>query len=239
MNTDAAAAGARTALRVLGLALAGLIVLAATYLVLALILGAIPQNRGFVATTDGIPVYVRTNGVHAELIVPTRHGSVDWSAEFPVHHTGGLQAPLDWIAFGWGDRDFLLNTPTWADLRPLTALVAISGLGHGAMHVEYIESPNAYKVRRVQMSEAEYQRLVSFVRGSFARDAGGAVQVIAAPGYLHTDAFYEAGASYTFWHTCNEWTRRALAHAGVRTAVWAPFDTAIFYHLQPPQPAKR
>jgi hypothetical protein len=40
--------------------------------------------------------------------------------------------------------------------------------------------------------------------------------------------------SYTFWHTCNEWTRRALATAGVRTATWAPFDIAVMFHLPPP-----
>lgn len=239
MTIGAASSAARTTLRVFAFAFAGLIVLAATYLVLALVLGAIPQNRNFVASADGVPVYVRTNGIHAELILPTRHGAVDWSGEFSVKHTAGLQAPPEWIAFGWGDRGFLLNTPTWADLRPLTALVAISGLGRGAMHVEYVESPTAYKVRRVRVSEAEYQRLASFVHGSFARNAAGAVQVIAAPGYLNTDAFYEAVESYTFWHTCNEWTRRALAHAGVRTAVWAPFDTAVFHHLPEASPARR
>lgn len=239
MNTGAAASATRTTVRVVGLALAAILLLAATYVVLALVLGAIPQNRGFVASAEGVPVYVRTNGIHAELIVPTHQGGIDWSGEFPVSNTAGLRAPTDWVAFGWGDRDFLLHTPTWADLRPLTALKAISGLGSGAMHVEYVESPNAYKVRRVKISDAEYQRLVAFIRNSFARDANGAVQLIKAPGYFQNDAFYEAVASYTFWHTCNEWTRRALSHAGVRTPVWAPFDTAIFFQLPEPQPARR
>jgi len=239
VRTAAAASVARTTLRVLALALAGLVVLAATYLVLTLVLGAIPQNRGFVASADGVPIYVRTNGIHADLVVPTRHGDVNWSDEFPVQHMGGLPAPTEWIAFGWGDRGFLLTTPTWADLRATTALLAITGLGRGAMHVEYIESPAAYKVRRVRVSETEYQRLVSFIRASFERDAGGKVRRIDAPGYIQADAFYEAVESYTFWHTCNEWTRRALAHAGVRTAVWAPLDAAIFYHLPEPKAGQR
>lgn len=238
MRTNPAAAATRSATRIVGFALALLLLLAATYVVLALVLGAIPQNRGFVASAEGVPVYVRTNGIHAELIVPTQHGTVDWSEEFPVRNTAGLRAPTDWIAFGWGDRDFLLNTPTWSDLRPLTALKAVSGLGRGAMHVEYVESPSAYKVRRVKISEAEYQQLVSFIRSSFTRDATGAVQLIATPGYFDNDAFYEAVASYTFWHTCNEWTRRALSHAGVRTPVWAPFDTAIYYQLPEPPPKR-
>ena len=81
------------------------------------------------------------------------------------------------------------------------------------------------------MSAAEYERLVAAIRGSFVRDTDGAVRQIDAPGYFESDAFYEAVPSYTFWYTCNEWTRRVLASAGIRTATWSPFDTAIMLHL--------
>ena len=60
---------------------------------------------------------------------------------------------------------------------------------------------------------------------------------IDAAGYGDNDAFYEAIPRYTFWYTCNEWTRRALAAAGVRTAIWAPFDTAS--SIICPMPARR
>jgi uncharacterized protein (TIGR02117 family) len=142
-----------------------------------------------------------------------------------------LVAPARWIAFGWGDRGFMLTTPTWADLRPGTAITALSGLGRGAMHVEYVDSPGAYDARRVRLSAEQYRRLAAFIRDSFVRDAGGAVRRIDAPGYFGTDAFYEAQPTYTFWYTCNEWTRRALAAAGVTTAWWAPFDIAVMHHL--------
>jgi uncharacterized protein (TIGR02117 family) len=83
----------------------------------------------------------------------------------------------------------------------------------------------------VRISAEQYARLVAYVRASFVRDADGAVQRIAAPGYFDTDAFYDAVPTYTFWYTCNEWTRRALAVAGVRTAWWAPFDIAVMRQL--------
>ena len=214
-----------------GIFVAALLATLALYIGCALLLGAIPRNTGFVESENGIPVYVRTNGVHAELILPTRSPAFDWSAEFPVGHMRALAAPTEWIAFGWGDRGFMLNTPTWSDLRPGTAIVALSGAGSGAMHVEYIETPTAYKSRRIRISSAEYERLVAYIRASFVRDTRRRVRQIDAPGYFETDAFYEAVPSYTFWYTCNEWTRRALASAGIRTAMWAPFDTAVFYHL--------
>ena len=214
-----------------GIFVAALLATLVLYIGCALLLGAIPRNTGFVESENGISVYVRTNGVHAELILPTRSSAFDWSTEFPVGHMRALAAPTEWIAFGWGDRGFMVNTPTWSDLRPGTAIVALSGAGSGAMHVEYIETPTAYKSRRIRISSAEYERLVAYIRASFVRDRDGRVRQIDAPGYFETDAFYEAVPSYTFWYTCNEWTRRALASAGIRTAVWAPFDTAVFYHL--------
>jgi len=214
-----------------GIVVAALLAALALYVGCALLLGAIPRNSGFVESESGIPVYVRTNGVHADLVVPTRYGAVDWSLEFPAAHMRSLAAATDWIAFGWGDRGFMIETPTWSDLRPGTAIVALSGAGSGAMHVEYIETPLAYRVRRVRLSPPEYERLASYVRGSFVRDATGGVRRIDAAGYGGSDAFYEAIPRYTFWYTCNEWTRRALAAAGVRTPLWAPFDTAIMLQL--------
>ncbi len=211
---------------------AALIVIVATYVTTAIALGAIPVNAAFTETPDGVPVYLRTNGVHAELILPTRAANVDWSIEHPTAHMRSLPEPLEWVAFGWGDRGFFAHTPTWADLRPATALIALSGIGPGAMHVEYIESPRSYKAREVKISAEQYARLVAFIRASFQRDAAGRPHRTKLPGYFLTDAFYDASRSYKFWFTCNDWVRRALTEAGVRTSVWAPFDTALFYQLQ-------
>lgn len=204
----------------------------ASYLLLAVVLGAWPVNRGFVEAPDGVAIYVRTDGVHAEIVVPTRAEGVDWSIDHPPRHFRRLDAPLAWIAFGWGDRDFYLNTPTWRELRLRTALVALSGLGQAAMHVEYLDRPEAYAAQRVRISPAQYRRLVDYLRASFRRDREDRPIRIDAPGYFDTDAFYEAIPVYTFWFTCNEWVRRGLAEAGVRTAAWAPLDIAIFQQLR-------
>ena len=110
--------------------------------------------------------------------------------------------------------------------------MALTGLGPGAMHVEYIESPRAYKAREVKVSPEQYARLVAFIRASFERDAGGRPHRLNLPGYFSSDAFYAASDRYKFWFTCNDWVRKALTEAGVRAPLWAPFDTALFYQLQ-------
>ena len=202
------------------------------YVAVALVLGLIPVNAGFRSTADGIPVYVRTNGVHAELVLPTRGGGIDWTLDHPAGDMRALAAPLPWIAFGWGDAEFFATTPTWSDLKFGTALRALSGTGEGAMHVEYLAAPSALAGRELRLSAEQHARLVEYIRASFVRDADGRPRRLRAPGYFDTDAFYAAGPRYTIWFTSNEWVRRGLHVAGVRAPVWAPFDRALFFQLR-------
>lgn len=205
------------------------------YLLAALALGLVPVNRGFRDAPNGVVIYVRTNGVHAEFVLPAR-GAYDWTREFPPRSiVDATRVPslagFDWIAFGWGDRAFYLHTPRWRDLRPGIAFNALAGLGPAAMHVEYLARPHDYRSVRVDIDEAQYRRLVDYVRAGFARDAQAGVVRIDHPGYFATDAFFEGTGHYSPWFTSNEWVRRGLAQAGIRTAAWSPFDVALFWHL--------
>jgi uncharacterized protein (TIGR02117 family) len=214
--------------------LAGALLLPALYLAAALVLGLVPINADFRSTPDGIPVYVRTNGVHAELVLQTQGGGIDWTTDHPAGDMRALPAPLPWIAFGWGDAQFFATTPTWSELRFGTALAALSGTGAGAMHVEYLARPEAYPGRELRLTADQHARLVGYIRGSFERDADGRPRRLAAPGYFASDAFYAAGPRYSLWTTSNEWVRRGLQVAGVRVPLWAPFDVAIFFQLREP-----
>lgn len=231
--------------RLIGCSMLVVLAPASLYLVLALIGGTFAVNRAFAPTPvarGGVALYLRTNGVHADLVLPVRwpdegsgRAQHDWSNEFPlaqiVAPAMAARGPWRWIAFGWGDRGFYLQTPRWRDLRASTAWIALTGQGSGAVHVEYIDVPERFAVRRIEIDPAQYQRLVGFVRAWMRRDADGALQRIDHPGYGLTDAFYEATGRYTPWLTSNQWVRDALAHAGVRTAAWAPFDAALYWHL--------
>jgi uncharacterized protein (TIGR02117 family) len=221
------------------LARAALLVVAAplAYLLAAFLLGVVPVNRDFrPAQRDGVAVYLRTNGLHAEIVVPARE-PFDWTQEFPPESIVDPARvppaePHRWLAFGWGDRDFLLNTPTWGDLRARTAWVALYGSGRGAVHVEYLVRPEDYESVRVVVSGEQYLALAGYLSATLRRDAQQRPIRIDAPGYFATDAFFEAIPAYDAFFTCNEWVRRGLAAAGVRTAVWAPFDGALFYQLR-------
>lgn len=197
------------------------------------VFGAVPINSDFEPASDGIRLCVRTNGIHADIVVPSVSDIVDWQIQHPIQHFPALTTPYDYISFGWGDRGFYLYAPTWSELTVGTALTAVSGLGSAALHVEYIDTIASDETTAcTRISSEQYRVLAEYIRSTFKVDSAGAVILIDAPGYTESDAFYEAQGAYHIFTTCNEWVRRGLSVSGVRTAAWSPFDGALLRQLR-------
>lgn len=209
------------------------------YLATALVLGIVPVNRHWQptpSTQGGVVVWLRTNGIHADLVLPAvaPHdftGTFARAALIDPHPLAPREA-FGWLAFGWGDRGFFLHARGWADLAPGIALRALGGRSPSAMHVEYLQRPADFFATPLWLSAEEYDRLVAYILAGFALDASAGARRIEHPGHSATDAFYAGVGSYSLVLTSNEWVRRGLAQAGVRTAVWAPFDRALFWQVR-------
>jgi uncharacterized protein (TIGR02117 family) len=203
------------------------------YLLAALVLGLVPMHAQFRQSAAGVTIFVRSNGVHVDLALPVRSDDVDWRLEFPSRHFTGPIEDHGYIGFGWGDRDFYLQTRTWADVRVGAAASAFLGLKSTVLHVQYMD-PRWFAGERmaVVITQEQYARLAAYIYRSLRRDETGSVIAIANARYDGLDAFFEARGSYSAVLTCNEWVRRGLSAAGVRTAWWAPFDVALFYQLR-------
>ncbi|MET3825338.1 uncharacterized protein (TIGR02117 family) [Sphingomonas sp. PvP055] len=205
---------------------AGLLILLlalGSYGIAGLVGGMIATNSGSMRPADGIPVIVESNGVHTGLVLPKVAAGVDWRGVLPA---GDLADPryaaYDHVAIGWGDRKFYVETPTWADVRPMTVLWAALGSGQTVMHVEHIAPPQAGADSRVVLLRPEeYRRLAAFIRASFAPRGWHRT------GYGMDDAFYAAVGHYDAIHTCNDWTGDALRAAGVRIGAWTPFAMTV------------
>src|SRR5690606_39696974 len=65
-----------------------------------------PSNEG------NVEVFVRTNGVHTELCLPTDHGEFCWTNVLPVDDFNAPES-IEYLSVGWGDKGFFLETPTW------------------------------------------------------------------------------------------------------------------------------
>jgi uncharacterized protein (TIGR02117 family) len=198
-------------------------------------LALIPVNRDFrdAAAAEGVEVFLVSNGIHVDFLVPVTTPIKDWSRDLPRGDFPGAGEAHTRLLFGWGDRGFYLETPTWADLKVSTVLSAIFTPSASVVHAEYADwvprpGPSS---RRLVLDLAAYRKLCSYIERSFHRDGRGALVLLSGRGYGPEDNFYEAEGSYHAFNTCNLWTNRGLHEIGVRTALWSPFAPGVLWHL--------
>lgn len=185
-------------------------------------------------TRPEVTIYILTNGVHTDLVVPVKNEQMDWTAYIPFSNTSSKDTTAQWLAFGWGDKGFYLETPTWADLRFSTAFKAAFGLSTSAIHATYYRMMHENKeCRKIEISKAQYARLVTYIRSTMDVAGNGIpVYIPTSANYGKHDAFYKARGSYHLFHTCNTWANNGLKNCGQRACVWTIFDTGIFYQYK-------
>lgn len=211
----------------------GLIILTGLYLLAAFSLSriSVAEEAG---AADEVSIYLLTNGVHSDIVLPARTAQMDWNTFVPFSHTTSKDTLAQYLAFGWGDKGFYLQTPTWADLKFSTAFKATFALSTAAMHTTYYrdmyEGDDCVKI---MISRDQYARLVEYVKSGFQQDADGrAMHIRTNANYGPTDAFYEGRGRYNLFYTCNTWTNNALKRCGQRACLWTAFDKGIFYHYR-------
>ena len=199
------------------------------YLLFAFLLSRI-TFEGEQARGKDVTIYLMTNGVHTDIVVPARHNLVDWTQKVQYKNTRSNDTSQAYLAMGWGDKGFYLETPTWAELKPSVAFKAATGLSTTAIHATYLANIRlGDSCRQIVISTEQYQRLITYITSSFEPDANGHfIHIKTDANYGATDAFYEAVGSYSMINTCNEWVNDGLKKTGLKSCVWAPFDTGIF-----------
>lgn len=223
----------RRLLRIAARVVLSLLLLLGLYGASALLLPRIPVHAGWRNPAAGIPVFIESNGVHTDFVVPVRSATIDWSQSIPFRWFDAVDEGFECLSFGWGDRGFYLETPGWEDLRFSVAFKAVFFLGESAMHVTYERwpPPAGDDCRELRLTPEQYRRLADYLIASFARDAEGRLEPIDHPGYTPHDRFFVAKGTYSLFHTCNSWTGAGLDAIGVRTGVWTPFAGDVLRQL--------
>lgn len=213
------------------LASLGLISLILFYF-LVVVVGLIPVNNDFIPAQEGIKIYVTSNPVHADVVVPIQTDVIDWRQEFPVGCFSGDTRGATHMAFGWGDKGFFIRTPTWSDLKMSTAANALLVPSDTCMHVVCTNERAIKKSSRaVSISRDQYKRLVDFIHASFRVDEHGKPQQIQGARYGDNDAFFESFGNYHCLNTCNSWVGRSLRTSGVRIAWLTPMPKSVYLLL--------
>jgi uncharacterized protein (TIGR02117 family) len=206
------------------LALVGFIIV---YALAAVAISRITIEKEPTAASD-VAIYIKTNGVHTDIVLPVRTPTIDWSQEIKYTHTQHADSTYPYLALGWGDKGFYLQTPQWSDLKFSVAFNAAFGLSTSAIHATfYSRLAENESCRKIYISSSQYARLAGFILSTFTKGEGGHLQPINAH-YGAADAFYEAEGHYNLFYTCNTWANSALKHCGQRCCLWTVLDKSIF-----------
>jgi uncharacterized protein (TIGR02117 family) len=198
------------------------------WVVAAFVLPYVKLNGERAEVKSGIEIFIKSNGVHTDFVVPARNEIINWKVLFPTKTFEQVDTSAAYLGFGWGDKGFYLNTPTWDDLTFSTAFNAAFGLGESAMHLTYYEKkpPVEKSCKKIVLSESEYKQLVVYIINSFEREKEKFF-LIDHPGYSRTDNFYEAVGTYNLVQTCNQWTGNGLRAIGYPIGIWTPMESGI------------
>ncbi len=178
-----------------------------------------------------IPIYILTNGVHTDIVMPSKSNNKDWTKVIPYENTVSKDSTANWLSMGWGDKGFYLETPTWADLKFSTAFKAAFSLSESAIHCTYYKNmKEGQDCKKVMISQENYTKLIDYIQDSFDFQNKKTVHIPTHMVYGKNDAFYEAKGSYSLFYTCNSWSNNALKAAQQKAALHTLTDTGIFRH---------
>lgn len=172
---------------------------------LALLGGADAQARTFT-------VFVSSNGWHTDITIARGDipdGRIPESADFPA---------ATFLQFGWGDADYYMAPKpgmftTLGAAFPGPAVVHVAGLSRRPS-----ETFSGIEDVVVTLDREAFVRLVDYLHESFAR-GGGARVASTARGVYSFSRFYPAVGEFHVFNTCNTWTARGLAAAGLDVSV--------------------
>lgn len=202
----------------------GLFLIVGIYIGLGYLLSSITTDPILFECTDKNEIYISTNGIHLDFVIPKQ--------DLPNNLIQAVHAEdqAEYLAFGWGDKGFYLETPTWKELKFSVAVRAMLLPSETAMHVtNYVSKKDKWCT--LQICDKQFEFLLNHITSSFELDSNLSFIEIPNSGYSEHDTFFEAYGNYNGIHTCNNWVNDGLKKAQVKTAIWAPFDKNVLKHF--------
>ena len=192
-----------------------------------------PRKWGGNSTSEAdcnFTVYVTGDHFHTNLIVPVKTSVFDWSNRVELDSLRRDATKAEYLQFGWGDRVFYAETPSWEKMDLLSA----------ARSLFYWQNPSAVFVKThptlpqpaheetkcIRLSQADYLALSQFLQASFQHDGQGR-SIPIRQDQDGQSAFFAATGHYSILKTCNSWTADGLRAANVNTPVWGGLAPAV------------
>ena len=197
----------------------------AGYFIIAAILSLVSTKTQKLDCVKTEYIFISSNGAHLDIIVPVKNLNKIFIDNLQV------QDSAVYISFGWGDKEFYLNTPTWGDLTISTAFKALFLKSESAMHVSFHKTSYMHW-KKIDLCKNQLENLNSFIESTFHKSNKKKFTRIGVSVYSENDYFFEAQGSFSFYRTCNIWVNEAFKKANIETSIWSPFVFGILYHIE-------
>ncbi len=190
------------------------------YILVSLVLTYIPVSEKTEDASKEHTIYLTSNGVHTDIVLP-KNLIIPKLLKGQKYHF-----KEQFFAFGWGEENFYINTPTWGDLTFSTAFRAAFLKSKTLVHV------TRYRTKRdkwiaVPVTSSQLQKLNDYILASFKEDEKGKQLIEGATYTPNRDNFYRAHGNYMFYKTCNTWANTALKESDMKASLWTPFDFGV------------
>lgn len=195
------------------------------YMIIAVALSYLSTDPDDIECEQQETSYVATNGVHLYIIIPADNVEADILKNLEIN------SDVKYLSFGWGDKEFYINTPEWSDLTLGTAFTALLERSPTAIHVINYKNKRKHWVE-MEICPNQMEGLNDYIKRYFKTDKGEYIKIEGITGYSANDHFFEAKGNYTFYRTSNVWVNQALKEINVETSIWSPFDFGVLHHIK-------
>lgn len=198
-------------------------------IIFSLLLGVLlPRKWWNVEQSCDAKLCVAKIGFHSNIIVPAQNEFFDWRQYLNLSDIDSWH--YKYLSFGWGDRDFYMQSPTQLKQILTLGFQAFFFSHASVIRVQLYQTlPRNMEIKCVEISKSNYLNLVQFIKNSFRLNNYGVIKL----GYSNNINvnFYAAKGRYSILRNSNNWTAKGLRTANVNTPMWATLSDAIMFHL--------
>jgi len=164
---------------------------------------------------------------HTEIIMKVSFFKEDFIKAFPSLLHNNVNG---YIAFSYGDRDFMMDESGFDELNITLALRGLFVDTPALIKVGHYAAIAKEKCQEVKLSQKCLSHLKESILRSFVQKDGKNVRYHDRYKryYIY---YYQAKNNYNLFHTCNTWTGDRLREAGVSMPYWTPFAENITSNL--------
>ena len=124
----------------------------------ALVGSHIPANNSWRQPSEGIEIFLETNGVHVSLIVPMAAAGEDLSNLFRPDQLSDPMLYGTHVMVGWGHGSVYRNAKTWGDVKSGDIASAILGSDSTTLHIYHLINPAPLPHRKILRVSAAQRR---------------------------------------------------------------------------------